>query len=97
MLGEGGMGQVFRARREADGTVVALKVVKPSLAGGEEHRRRFRREARAAAEVSNKHLVGVLDSGEDRGRRFLAMRYVEGRSLEDRIDEGGPLDRKSVV
>ena len=97
VLGEGGMGKVFRAVRESDGTVVALKVVRSELAGDEQHARRFRREARAASEVDHRHLVGVLDAGEAGGRRYLAMRFISGRSLDQRIEADGPLSVGATV
>ncbi len=90
VLGEGGMGQVFRARRHDDGRVVALKVMKPSMTG-KEQARRFLREARAAGTVEHPNLVGVLDTGEADGRPYIAMRLVVGRSLDERIQEEGPL------
>jgi len=89
-LGEGGMGIVFRAVRE-DGAVVALKVLKPGLVADEHATRRFAREARAAAEVVHPHLIDVLEAGAVDGTGFLAMRYVAGASLDDRIYERGPL------
>ena len=95
MLGEGGMGQVFRARRD-DGQLVALKVMKPSMAG-KEQMRRFLREARAAGEVDHPRLVGVLDSGEADGQPYIAMRLVVGRSLDERIKEDGPLSIPETV
>ena len=89
-VGQGGMGIVFRAIRE-DGAVVALKVLKPGLVADENAARRFAREARAAAEVVHPHLIDVIDAGDVDGTSFLAMRYVAGRSLDDRIREHGPL------
>jgi serine/threonine protein kinase len=89
-LGEGGMGIVFRAIRE-DGAVVALKVLKPGLVRDEHATRRFAREARAAAAVDHPHLIDVIEAGDVDGTGFLAMRYVAGRSLDDRISEHGPL------
>jgi serine/threonine-protein kinase len=89
-LGEGGMGIVFRAIRE-DGAVVALKVLKPGLVSDPNAARRFAREARAAAEVEHPHLIDVIDAGDVDGTGFLAMGYVAGRSLDDRIREQGPL------
>jgi serine/threonine-protein kinase len=91
MLGEGGMGQVFRAVREPGGETVALKVMKREFASDEQYSRRFLREARAAQEVDHKHLVRVLEAGEAEGRQYLVMRYVDGRSLEERIQSEGPL------
>ena len=89
-LGEGGMGIVFRAVRE-DGAVVALKVLKPGLVADEKATRRFAREARAAAAVVHPHLIDVVEAGDVDGTGFLAMRYVAGRSLDDRLREHGPL------
>ncbi len=91
VLGEGGMGTVYSATREDDGSEVALKVVKESYARDEESVRRFVREARAAGEVSHRHLVGVIDAGEVDGRRYMAMQLVRGRSLDERIRADGPL------
>jgi serine/threonine protein kinase len=89
-LGEGAMGIVFRAVRE-DGAVVALKVLKPALVADEHATRRFAREARAAAEVVHPQLIDLIAAGDVDGTAFLAMRYVAGRSLDDRIAEQGPL------
>ena len=91
LLGEGGMGLVFRAVRKRDGEVVALKVLRDELAHDGLFRRRFAQEARAATEVRDRHLVPILDAGEIDGRHYLAVRYAEGGSLEERIREQGPL------
>jgi serine/threonine-protein kinase len=84
------MGIVFRAIRE-DGTVVALKVLKPALVADAEAARRFAREARAAAEVVHPHLIEVIDAGDVDGTAYLAMHHVAGGSLDDRIRAHGPL------
>jgi serine/threonine protein kinase len=91
VLGEGGMGIVFRAVRDGDEQNVALKVLKQSLARDETFRRRFVHEARAAQEVKHKHLVPVVDVGEVEGRQYLAAAYVAGRSLAERIRDAGSL------
>ncbi len=90
-IGEGGMGCVFRATRAGDDVPVALKVVKVELASDTLYRRRFLHESRAAAAVSHPHLVDVIDAGEVDGRQYLAMRYMDGPTLEDRIRDRGPL------
>lgn len=87
LLGEGAMGYVFRATRSADGLEVALKVVKDALVSDETHRRRFLHEARAAGAVEHPNLVGVVDAGEVEGRQYLAMRYLDGTTLEQRIKD----------
>jgi serine/threonine-protein kinase len=91
VLGEGGVGVVYRARREPDGVLVALKVLRAELAGDVVYTRRLEHEAKAAATVRHKHLVPVLDVGEAAGRRYLAVAYVPGRSLAERIEREGPL------
>jgi serine/threonine protein kinase len=87
-LGEGGMGVVFRAVRETDGEVVALKLLRPELAEDDVYVRRFEREGRAASGLVHPHLVSVLDTGSHGGRRYLVTSYVEGASLADVLEEG---------
>jgi serine/threonine protein kinase len=91
MLGEGGMGLVFRAVRETDGQEVALKVMRFELIEDPVFGKRFEQEARAASEVRDRHLVPVLEAGQAEGRRYLAVKYVPGGTLEDRLAERGQL------
>jgi serine/threonine-protein kinase len=95
-LGQGGMGVVFRAVREADGEVVALKILRDELASDEVSIRRFQREARMAAGLVHPHLVAVLESGSAGGRRYLVSRYVDGVALSHILDSG-PLGGDSTV
>jgi serine/threonine-protein kinase len=88
LLGEGGMGLVFKATRDSDGEVVALKVMRFELIEDPVFGRRFEQEARAASEVTEPHLVPVLEAGQAEGRRYLASRYIDGETLEDKLDEG---------
>jgi serine/threonine-protein kinase len=90
VLGEGGMGKVFGARRE-DGTQVALKVLRPELAGDYVFQHRFNQEARAAAEVHNEHLVPILEASDVNGLHYLAVAYLPGGSLADRLSAEGTL------
>jgi serine/threonine-protein kinase len=92
ILGEGGMGIVFRALQEPDGREVALKVLRRVFVEDETFRRRFTHEGRAAQQVTHKHLVPIIEAGEVDGRQYLAVAYVSGRSLADRIAEEGVLD-----
>jgi serine/threonine-protein kinase len=97
-LGEGGMGLVFRARRIDDDREVALKLLKSELAGDYVFQHRFRQEARAAAEVRDDHLVAILDADEADGfYPYIAVEYLSGGSLADRLDAEGPLDPVDAV
>lgn len=96
ILGEGSMGIVFRASHE-DGTVVALKVLRPELSGDAGYRRRFEREGRIASTLTHPHLVEVTDTGEAGGWSYLASRYVPGESLAERLEREGPLPVEDVV
>jgi serine/threonine protein kinase len=96
LLGEGGMAHVYLAAREPDGAVVALKLMKVKLAGNETYRRRFAHEVRAAADVRHENLVPILDSGELEGRPYLAAAYIDGKTLEGRVREEGPLPLAAV-
>jgi serine/threonine protein kinase len=95
-LGEGATGVVYRAVHEPDGAIVALKVLRPELAGNDTYRARFLREARAAGEVRHSHLVPVLDVGEAEGACFLACAFVAGGSLAARLRKG-PLGVDELV
>lgn len=97
VLGEGGMGQVFRATHAQTGAVVALKLLKPDLANDEGLIRRLLREARAAGTVEHRHLVGVLDAGQADGRHYLALELVPGITVGQRIDAEGPLPLEDVA
>jgi serine/threonine protein kinase len=96
LIGVGGMGKVYRTTAR-DGSQVALKVVKPDLARDEIFRRRFRREARIAQSVRNRHLVSVRDTGEHEGLLYLAAEFINGSALDARLADGGPLDLAGTV
>ena len=97
ILGEGGMGQVFRAAHAQTGALVALKLLKPEVATDEGLIRRLLREARAAGTVEHRHLVGVLDAGQADGQHYLALELVPGVTVAQRIDAEGPLPLDDVV
>jgi hypothetical protein len=90
-LGAGGMAVVFRARDEALGRTVALKVLAPALAGDAEFRERFIRESRAAAAVDHPHIIPVYAAGEADGVLHIAMRFVSGGDLRSIYRREGPL------
>jgi serine/threonine-protein kinase len=87
-LGAGGMGEVYLAEDAKLGRRVALKVLPPALAGGEERLERFRREARAVAALSHPGIVTIHSVEEDRGVHFLTMELVEGETLRARLRRG---------
>ena len=91
LLGEGAIGRVFLAERTDDGSLLALKVLKAALSADQTYVRRFVREARVAAEVKSGHLVGIVDLGEADGVHYLAVEYVRGGTLEERLQATGPL------
>jgi serine/threonine protein kinase len=91
-LGEGGMGQVYKARHPTLDRVVALKVIRQQhLADDPEIVRRFQREARAAAVLTHPNVVLIYDSGNARDTYYIAMQYLEGADLARLVKEQGPL------
>jgi serine/threonine-protein kinase len=95
-LGEGGMAKVYKAT-DADGEIVALKLVRTELAVENMFRRRFAREVRTAERIDHPHVVPVLDSGEYDGVPFMAQRYIEGGSLQERLERSGRLGLEEAV
>ena len=84
-LGEGGMGEVYLAEDTALDRKVALKFLTPQPMQ-EETRLRFKREAQAAAALNHPNIITVYEIGEYENHSYIAMEYVEGRSLQDLID-----------
>lgn len=84
-LGAGGMGAVYKAYDEKLHRVVALKLLPPEYTSQEDRRRRFLQEARAASALSHPHILTVYEFGEDGGRPYMAMEYVEGETLRQKI------------
>ncbi len=96
-LARGGMATVYRATDLRLDRVVALKVMHAHLATDPDFVQRFEREARAAARLHHPHVVGVFDQGTDDGRVYLAMEYVEGRTLRDVMREYGPFTPEQAL
>jgi serine/threonine protein kinase len=86
LVGSGGMGLVYRAEQRILGRTVALKVIRPEIAESGDYRARFLREARFAAAVDHPNVVSVFDAGEQDGRLYLAMQWVDGLDLGTLID-----------
>ncbi|HYO98813.1 MAG TPA: UvrD-helicase domain-containing protein [Pyrinomonadaceae bacterium] len=84
-LGAGGMGAVYKAYDEKLHRVVALKFLPPEYISQEDRRRRFLQEARAASALNHPHILTVYEFGEDDGKPYMAMEYVEGETLRQKI------------
>ena len=96
-LGEGGMGVVWKARQVKLNRLVALKMVLGEQRAGSKELIRFLAEAAAVAAVKHPHVVQVYEYGDANGRPFLAMEYLPGGSLTDRLEQTGPLDAKAAA
>lgn len=96
LIGEGGMGSVFRARHRITGKQVALKWMLPELARNEDAVHRFLREAKAAGRIAHPNVVDIYDVGEHRGSYFLVMEYLRGEPLT-KVLARGPLASEQIV
>jgi serine/threonine-protein kinase len=96
-VGAGGMAIVYRARDVRLGRLVALKVMAAAMAGDETFRKRFIREARAAAAVDDPHIIPVYEAGEADGVLFMAMRFVRGGDVRSLLSRNGPLSPHQVM
>jgi serine/threonine-protein kinase len=97
VLGRGGNGVVLKALDPGLNRFVAVKVIATVLAGSAAAKKRFVREAQAAAAVVHEHVIAVFRIDEANGLPFLVMEYVTGRSLQDRLDRQGPLELKEIL
>jgi serine/threonine-protein kinase len=90
-LGEGGTGQVFKARQQRLGRVVALKVIRPDLLTEGEVVQRFLREIKVISQLDHPNVVHALDAGQSGPIHYLAMEYLEGIDLAKLVQQSGPL------
>jgi serine/threonine-protein kinase len=98
LIKRGGMGAVYRGKHVMMDKTVAIKVLRPALAGDDIVVKRFSREAKAASRISHPHAVSVTDFGEaENGVVFLVMEYLDGRTLKDIIRSEGPMPLTRVV
>ncbi len=96
LLGRGGMGEVWRAHDTDTDRVIALKLLPAHLSEDEDFQRRFRREAHAAAQLNDPHVIPIHHYGEIDGRLYVDMRLIEGRDLDEMLAEG-PMDPARAV
>src|SRR5438128_4995748 len=89
-LGSGGMANVYLAEDQELGRRVAIKILNDRHAGDEQFVERFRREAKNAASLSHPNIVSIYDRGEAEGTYYIAMEYLDGRSLKELILSRGP-------
>jgi serine/threonine protein kinase len=95
-LGEGASGVVYRAR-DADGTHVVLKLLRPEIDHDVVARARFEREARVAHGIESRHIVPILELGESDGHTYLVLPFYPGGSLAQRLRDGGRLNLEETV
>jgi serine/threonine-protein kinase len=97
IVGRGGMGVVLKGFDEKLHRVVAIKVLAPERAASGTARQRFTREARAAAAVSHEHVVTIHAVEEDHQPPFLVMQFIDGVSLQQKLDQQGALGPKEIL
>ncbi|MHC4660153.1 MAG: serine/threonine protein kinase [Planctomycetota bacterium] len=95
-IDEGGMGVVYKARHVNLNKIVAVKILSPELLS-DAHRKRFLREARAAASLDHPNIVVVYDTGEENGYSYIVMQLVEGKSVRAIIEEKGKFRQEEAL
>ena len=97
LIARGGMAEVYRAHDRLLARPVAVKVLFPELSVDRSFVERFRREAQAAANLSNPNIVPVFDWGEDSGTYFIVMEFIDGRPLSAILKTAGPLSAERTA
>ena len=85
LIGAGGMGEVYLAQDTALQRKVALKVLPPDVAANQDRMRRFKQEATSAASLNHPNIAHIYEIGEAEGFQFIAMEYVQGQTLREKI------------
>ncbi len=97
MLGEGGMGAVYKARDTELDRLVAVKVIRPELAGRPEILQRFKQELILARQVTHKNVIRIFDLGQSDGMKYITMEYVEGQDLKHILRQKRQLPPEEAV
>ncbi|MDT5356551.1 MAG: hypothetical protein QOJ56_5083 [Mycobacterium sp.] len=97
LIGEGGMGKVYKAHDTEIGRDVAIKVLPPELGTEPGYRQRFRREAHIAARLNEPHIVAIHDTGEIDGRLYLVMPIIDGVDVHTLLGRDGPMSPQRAV
>ena len=95
-LGAGGMGEVYRATQSSLGRQVAVKVLASAAASDPERLRRFEQEARSASGLNHPNIISIYDIGREDGTPYIAMEFVDGRTLRDLLT-AGPMGIKKAL
>ena len=97
LIGKGGMSSVYKAHDRLLDRQIAVKILHPHFTEDEEYVERFRREARAVAQLSHPNIVTVIDRGEDERRQFIVFEYVEGENLKQMLERTGPMPVRDAL
>ncbi len=97
LIGKGGMGEVYLARQISMGRNVALKILPPQFTVSENNVQRFLKEVRMAARLEHPNVVRAYEAGEDNGVYFLAMAFVDGETVEHKLDREGPMPEREAL
>ncbi len=97
LVGSGGMSSVYRAHDKLLERTVALKILHEQFTRDDAYVERFRREARAVAQLAHPNIVTVIDRGEQDGRQFIVFEYVDGMNLKELLDQEGRLDPREAI
>jgi len=96
LIGEGGMGQVYRATDTGIGRNVAIKVLPPNLASEQQRLQRFEQEAKAAGALNHPNVLAIYDVGTHDGAPYVVSELLEGETLRDRLQSNALPLRKSI-
>ena len=97
LVGRGGMSSVFRAKDRLLERTVAIKLLHEHYSRDDDYVERFRREARAAAQLSHPNIVTVIDRGEADGRQFIVFEYIDGQNLKQLVEAKGRLPVRTAL